>query len=71
MNEGFNKRLPNIKNYDFDNVKHRNEWLNYQKLSQRKFNLNNKTNILIIGNSHGQDIYNSMIQNKDEIPQSS
>ena len=68
LNEGFSKRLPIIKNYKFDNVKIRDEWLNYQKLSQRKFNQNNKINILIIGNSHGQDIYNSMIQNKDEIP---
>jgi len=68
LNEGFDKRLPNIKNYKFDNIKYRDEWLKYEKLSQTKFNKNNKINILIIGNSHGQDIYNSMIQNIDKIP---
>ena len=68
LNDGFKSRLPNIKNYNFDNIKLRDEWLTYQNLSQRKFDENSKINLLIIGNSHGQDIYNSIFQNKEEIP---
>jgi peptidoglycan/LPS O-acetylase OafA/YrhL len=68
FNNGFNKRLPEIKNYNFDNIKLRNEWLDYEKLSEREFQKNNKKNILIIGNSHGQDLYNSFSQNLKEIP---
>ena len=67
FNNGFNKRLPEIKNYNFDNIKLRNEWLDYEKLSEREFQENNKINVLIIGNSHGQDLYNSFSQNLKEI----
>ncbi|MDC1497007.1 acyltransferase [Pelagibacteraceae bacterium] len=68
FNNGFNKRLPEIKNYNFDNIKLRNEWLDYEKLSEREFQEDNKINVLIIGNSHGQDLYNSFSQNLKEIP---
>jgi peptidoglycan/LPS O-acetylase OafA/YrhL len=67
FNNGFVKKLPEIKNYVFDNIKLKNEWLYYEKLSDREFQENNKINVLIIGNSHGQDLYNSLSQNLNEI----
>jgi len=66
FNNGFVKKLPEIKNYSFDNIKLRNEWLYYEKLSEREFQENNKINVLIMGNSHGQDLYNSLSQNFKE-----
>lgn len=66
FNNGFVKKLPEIKNYSFDNIKLKNEWLYYEKLSEREFQENNKINVLIMGNSHGQDLYNSLSQNFKE-----
>lgn len=66
LNNGFKNRLPVVKNYNFDNISLRNEWLKFETLNIKKFPKNNKKNILIIGNSHGQDLYNSLIQNSEE-----
>lgn len=65
-NDGFQKRFPSTENFSTDYQKYLKESreLKY-KLGNPKFKIENKKNILIVGNSHGRDTFNALYLNKD------
>ena len=66
---GFDKRYV-FENINLDNGFYRKERLNFKKTGNDLQLLNNKkNNILIVGNSHGQDFFNLFHQNKDLFPE--
>jgi len=66
---GFDKRYV-FENINLDNGFYRKERTNFKKAGNDLQLLNNKkNNILIVGNSHGQDFFNLFHQNKDLFPE--
>ena len=66
---GFDKRYV-FENLNLDNGFYRKERSNFKKTVNDLQLLNNKkNNILIVGNSHGQDFFNLFYQNKDLFPE--
>lgn len=69
LNKGHEKRFNyNLENFELDNKIYSDEWSlkqkNYFSGVDRNFNMNdNKKNILIIGDSHGQDFFNLLDSN--------
>ena len=66
---GFDKRYV-FENIDLDNGFYRKERANFNKtVNDVKLLKNKKKNILIIGNSHGEDFFNIFYQNKSLFPE--
>ena len=64
--DGFKFKYQINENYTLDNKQHKDEWLNFsEKIGMPKFKDNKKTNILIVGNSHGRDTFNVFHLNED------
>ena len=67
-NEGYKERFDYIKkeykNYNLDNAFLNYKWRKYQSENKNHFKYNHKKNILIIGDSHSQDMFNIFNQNK-------
>lgn len=63
FSNGFKDRYI-VKNYNIDNDYHYSKWLSSSKKINNFKNLE-KNNVLVIGNSHGLDTYNSFIFNKN------
>jgi peptidoglycan/LPS O-acetylase OafA/YrhL len=66
-NDGFKSRFSNSlsNNYEWDNKKLAEDSWELVKFNDESvsFKYDNKTNFLILGNSHAKDIYNAIIQN--------
>jgi len=65
---GFPQRFSNLKlinlNYEIDNFKLAEKNTSYSNALEKTFFLKDKTNVLIIGDSHGLDTLNSFISNQ-------
>ncbi len=68
-NKGFENRFPKLSNFSTDYQKYRKE-LNILKyeLGVPIFKDNNKKNILVVGNSHGRDLFNVLKLNENLFP---
>ena len=68
-NDGYKERynyINNIyQNYNIDNAFLNNQWREYQSDNRNYFKKNDKTKVLIIGDSHSQDTFNLFNLNKD------
>ncbi len=69
QNKGFENRFPDIGKFSLDNQKYIKERRFYEnKIGSPLFKNTDKKNILIVGNSHAQDIFNSFYLNKEFFP---
>lgn len=65
-NKGFKNRFPNYNSFSTDYQKYLTEVrIKKYELGNPQFINQNKKNILILGNSHGRDIFNSLKLNED------
>ena len=64
-NKGFENRYPSLSNFSLDYEKYRKELrdLKYE-LGTPSFKVDTKKNLLIIGNSHGRDLFNTLKLNE-------
>ena len=63
---GFSYKYQISKNYSLDKKIYFDQWADFnKKIGMPDFNENNKTKILIVGNSHANDTFNSFFLNKD------
>lgn len=71
-NNGYEERFTKLsihKNYQPDNRKLIEEWHKFSEINREKKNfLNSKKKILIIGDSHAEDLLNVFVLNKDLFP---
>jgi len=64
--KGFSYKYQINDNYTLDNKFYLDNWSEYnEKIGMPNFDDNNKTKVLIIGNSHANDTFNSFYLNKD------
>ena len=69
QNKGFEKRFPDIGKFSLDNQKYFKERKFYEKkIGIPSFKIIDKKNILIVGNSHAQDMFHSLYSNKQLFP---
>tara|TARA_B100000989_G_scaffold121059_1_gene89323 strand:+ start:603 stop:2489 length:1887 start_codon:yes stop_codon:yes gene_type:complete len=64
-NKGFENRYPSLSNFSLDYEKYRKELRDLKyKLGTPSFKVDTKKNLLIIGNSHGRDLFNTLKLNE-------
>jgi peptidoglycan/LPS O-acetylase OafA/YrhL len=65
-NDGWSWRIPeNVRSISQNRRESRADtWTLVKKHNLKKFNLNDKSNILIVGDSHGKDLFNSFVLNE-------
>ena len=70
VNKGFPQRFPNLNNFSLDNSKYSEEVrIKKYDLGVPDYKSKNTKKILIIGNSHGRDLFNALILNKNLFPE--
>ena len=68
--KGFYKRYITVDNYIYDNSYYLNQWRNYEnEIGSPRFIDLKKINILIVGDSNGRDLFNSINLNKNLFPE--
>ncbi|MDC1330435.1 acyltransferase, partial [Pelagibacteraceae bacterium] len=68
-NNGFKHRFPDIGKFSLDNQQYIKERRFFEKkIGTPAFKINSKKNVLIVGNSHGQDLFHSIYLNKNLFP---
>ncbi len=69
QNKGFENRFPDLGKFSLDNQKYFKERRFYEnKVGIPSFKIINKKNILIVGNSHAQDLFHSLYLNNELFP---
>ena len=65
-NTGYKSRFPNLGKFSLDNQQYNKERrLLERKIGTPSFKNQMKTNVVIVGNSHAQDLFHSLYLNKD------